>query len=142
MRILKNNFEANLVEVDFYRPDIDEYPIVSPKYFNSQNYVLLVFYEEGFKILAAQVRFFEKSEEQVGIYPLITGREAYEKLKTGRAYIVTFPKDTKDIIIKKMFLGYLDPDVYQTYLQPVYIFLGDDNFVSYVAAIRDDYLIE
>jgi hypothetical protein len=40
-----------------------------------------------------------------------------------------------------MFFGYLDPDTEQDYLEPVYIFLGDNNFVAYVAGIDDKYLI-
>ena len=41
-----------------------------------------------------------------------------------------------------MFLGYYDPDVYQEYLQPMYVFLGDNNFVAYLPAITDDYFNE
>lgn len=41
-----------------------------------------------------------------------------------------------------MFLGYFDPDVYQEYLQPVYVFIGDDDFVSYVPAVSGEYLVE
>lgn len=141
MAILENNLNANIIEVDFYRPDIEEYPIVSPKYYNSQNYVLLTFYEDGsYKILRAQVKFFEKSEEQVGIYPLISGDQAYENLKLGKAFVVVSPTEAKNIIIKKMFLGYLDPDFYQQYLQPIYVFLGEKNFVAYVPSVADEYV--
>src|SRR3989344_5017935 len=41
MRLLETSEGANMVEVDFYRADQDQYPIVSPKYFNSQNYVMM-----------------------------------------------------------------------------------------------------
>jgi GTP cyclohydrolase III len=39
-----------------------------------------------------------------------------------------------------MFLAYLDLDAYAEYVQPVYVFLGNDNFVGYVPAIDDKYL--
>lgn len=135
--------DANLVEVDFYRPDIDAIPspisIVSPKFFNSQNYVLLLFHEKEVKLLKAQVNFYDKSDEQVGVYPLLSGNEAWNKLKSGNGMVIVSAKKGP-ITIKKMFLGYLDPDFYQDYLQPVYVFLGDNNFVSYVPAISDSYL--
>jgi hypothetical protein len=42
-----------------------------------------------------------------------------------------------NITIKKMFLAYYDPDEYQPYLQPVYVFVGDNDFVGYVPAVED-----
>lgn len=143
MTFLDDNIGANLVEVDFYRPDIDTYPMVSPKYFNSHNYVLLAFFPGGrYKILKAQVKFFEKSDEQVGMYPLRTGEEAYSMLQKGKGFVVSNPQGLKNVTVRKMFLGYFDPDIYQEYLQPVYVFLGDGDFVGYVSAVNDQYLIE
>ncbi|MBI4004658.1 hypothetical protein HY358_00815 [Candidatus Roizmanbacteria bacterium] len=139
--------DANVVEVDFYRPDIEAQPqsiaVVAPKYFNSQNYVIMVFGENGFKVLKAQVQFFEKSDGTVGIYPLKTGDQAYEALRAGKGIVVSRAENAPtNITIKKMFLGYYDPDTYQEYLQPIYVFLGEHEFVGYVPAVRDDYVIE
>ncbi len=146
MTHLKNNIEANLVEVDFYRPDIatnpNAIPVVSPKYFNSQNYVLMIFRNDGsHKVLRSQVKFYDRSAEQIGVYPLRSGDQAYEDLKKGKGFIISQPQTT-NITIRKMFLGYLDPDVYQEYLQPVYVFLGDGDFVGYVPAVSGEYLVE
>lgn len=145
----ENNFavvfqpnEANVVEVNFYRPDIDNTTIVTPGFPSSQNYVILTFFESGFKVLRAQVKFFEKSDEQVGIYPLISGELAWDKLKKGKGVVITVPTFKKDIVIKNMFLAYFDPDIYQEYLQPVYVFLGEPNFVAYVPAVADEYFLE
>jgi hypothetical protein len=41
-----------------------------------------------------------------------------------------------------MFLAYYDPDIYQEYLQPVYVFVGEPNFIAYVPAISNEYLAE
>jgi len=129
-----------MIEVDFYRPDIDIFPIVSPSYFNSQNYLVMVFNEDGFKVVKAQVKFFEKSDEEVGIYPIKTGTVVWEELQNGKGIIVSAPTDSTNIKIKKMFFAYFDPDIYQSYLQPVYVFLGENNFVGYVPAVTADYL--
>ncbi len=142
MRVVEQAGAANISEVDFYRPDPGEYPIVSPTYFNSQNYVMMVFYQSDFKIIRAQVMFHEKSETQVGTYPLKSADLAWEGLRSGQGWAIQNPQKLKDIVIKKMFLGYLDPEEYQEYLQPVYVFLGEENFVGYVPAVRDDYFIK
>jgi hypothetical protein len=142
LAIVQRPIEANAVEVDFYRPDLDGYPVVSPKYFNSQNYVVLGFNSEGKpQTLRARLAYYEKSTDQVGVYPVKDGAIAYEQLKNGLGMVVSGPSSAQNITIKKMFFGYLDPDTEQDYLEPVYIFLGDNNFVAYVAGIDDKYLI-
>lgn len=133
---------ANLVEVDYYRPDVGDYPIVPPNYYNSPNYVIMLFNEDEMNVVRAQVRFHEKSEDQVGVYPIITGDEAFARLQNGQGWIVSGGGASTDIAIKKMFVGYLDPAIYQEYLGPVYVFLGNDNFVAYVPAITDEWYSE
>lgn len=142
LSIEQNPNKANMVEVDFYRPDIDIFPIVSPSYFNSQNFLVIIFSGDESKVLKAQVKFFEKSEEEYGVYPVKTGQTAWEDLKTGKGIIVSLPKDKNDVVIKQMFFAYFDPDFYQDYLQPVYVFLGEGNFVAYVQAVINEYSIE
>lgn len=142
MRLLDTSEGANMVEVDFYRRDLEQYPIVSPSYFNSQNYVMAIFYESDFKIIKAQIKFYERSQAQVGTYPIKIGDAAWEALKNGGGWVIQNQQNLENIVIKKMFLGYLDPDVYQEYLQPVYVFLGENNFVAYVPAITNDYFTE
>lgn len=138
----QRSVDANAVEIDFYRPDIDNLSTVSSSYFNSQNFIVLAFKDDNMTVLRAQIAFFEKSEEQIGVYPLKTGDIAWGELKAGKAILVSPSKTTKSISIKKMFTAYFDPDSYQQYLEPVYVFLGTDNFVGYVPAVTNKYLTE
>ena len=134
--------EASAVEVDFYRPSIDDYAIATPKFFSSQNYVIMTFNGSEPKVIRAQISFFEKSEAQFGVYPLKSADEAWAELQKGGGMIIAGRENMKKVTIKKMGLYYLDPDVYQTYLQPVYVFIGDDDFVAYVPAVKNDFLVE
>lgn len=129
--------QAQLVEVDFQRPDIDEYSTVTPRFFNSQNYVIMLFQGTDFTILSSQIAFFEKSEEQIGTYWLKTGEEAWSELNSGLGFVVAGTQGQKNIVITDMKLRYFDPDTYQNYLQPVYVFLGEGNFVGYVPAVKN-----
>lgn len=138
--IIDNPQNSNMIEIDFYRPDVAQYPAVSPSYFNSQNYVMIMTRDSGSTVVSAQVKYFDVSETQIGIYPLITGQKAYQKLLAGEGILVTGEGDKKNVTIKKMFFGYFDPDTYQDYYQPVYVFLGDNNFVSYVPAVSEKWL--
>jgi len=135
--------EANMVKVDFYRPDIQAspqaIPSVTSQYFSSQNYVLMAYGNKGdYKVIKAQIKFYPRSADQIGIYPLKSGNTAWEELKQGKGWIIANDAGN-NIVIKKMFLGYFDPDSYQEYLQPVFVFLGENNFVAYVSAVSNEY---
>lgn len=134
---VEKSSQAQLVEIDFGRPDIDTFKVVTPKFFTSQNYVIMLFQGEEFQIIKSQIAFFEKSEEQVGTYLVKTGEEAWSELNSGMGYIVAGTQGQKDVLIKSMELRYFDPDIYQNYLQPVYVFLGEGNFAAYVSAIKN-----
>jgi hypothetical protein len=140
--IVNNPQLANVVEVDFFRPNLGDFSFISPKFPNSHNFVLMVFYPDSFKVLRAQIKFFEKSADQVGIYPVKSGDLAWEELTKGKGIVLANPKNQKEITIKSMVFSYLDPDFYQPYLQPVYLFIGENNFAAYVPAISSDYLIQ
>ena len=132
--------DSNLIEVDFYRQKIDSFLPMSPSYFNSQNYVMLMSSGRGMKVVSAQVKFFETSPTQIGTYPLISGQRAYERLLAGQDILISPGTGKKNIKIKTMSLGYFDPDTYQDYLQPIYVFTGDNDFVSYVPAVSEQWL--
>jgi len=133
--------DASAVEVDFYRPSVNDIQMATPKFFNSQNYVIMNFKSDGTpNVIKSQIAFFEKSNEQFGIYPLKTGEQAWNQLKAGGGMVVAGREGVKDVTIKKMGLYYLDSDIYQTYLEPIYVFIGNNDFVAFVPAVSDDYI--
>jgi hypothetical protein len=142
----KKEMDSNMVEVDFFRPDIEAKPTnistVTSKFPNSVNYVAMVFNDQNIKVVKAQVHYFETSKDQVGIYPLKTGDVAYQQLQKGQGFVINALPNETNITIKKMFLAYYDPDVYQPYLQPMYVFIGTNNFVGYVPAVLDSLLTQ
>ena len=140
--VVVNPQDSNMVEVDFYRQKVGPYLPMSSTYFKSQNYVMLMTDVNGMKVVSAQVKFFETSPTEIGVYPLISGQRAYEKLLSGQGILVSAGTGKKNISIKTMSLGYFDPDVYQDYFQPIYVFTGDNDFVSYVPAVSEKWLID
>jgi len=130
----------NMIEIDFSRPDLEGLPVVGSSYFNTGNYMLMAFYNTGeHKILKSQIEYYERSDDQVGFYPLRSADEAYADLQSGNGYVINNPLDEKTITIKEMFLAYYDhydQDAGDVYLQPVYVFIGkENNFVAYVPAV-------
>lgn len=139
--VVENAEEANVVEVDFFRPDMPGgFSLRPPRYFNSQNYVVMTFTPTGYKVIKSQIKYFPYDAQNIGIYPIKTASQAYEELQKGNGTIVSAGKNGSAISIEKMFLGYYDPEIYQTYLQPIFVFLGKNGFVAYVPALHDDYV--
>ena len=131
--------EANVFEIDFFRGDIDGFPVIPQNYFTSSNFLLGTFKEGKLFVLRAAIQFYEKEVEKVGVYPIKTGDEAWVALLNKGDFIVSAGK-TDTLVIKKMFLGYLDLATYEEYLRPVYAFLSDDGFVAYVPAIQEAFV--
>jgi hypothetical protein len=138
---LQSSDGSNMAEVDFYRPDIDGYPMVTSTYYNSPNYVLFAFDQQSLKVVRAQITLLEHSIDQVGVYPIKTSSQAWEEFNAGSGFVASATTDGGEVKIKKIFLAYFDPDVYQEYLQPVYVFLGENNFVGYVPAVKSEFVL-
>lgn len=130
------------VRVDFFRKD-EAINIISPLYFSSQNFAILAPLNYSSEIVEMQFTSFAKLDEEPGIYPLLTSEEAFQKLQEGQASVISIKEEViEPIKIRSIELGYYDPLTYQPYFQPIFVFLGSDNFVAYLPAIRDEYLLK
>lgn len=138
--VAEDPLQANVVEVDFFQPDLGPFPLVSPTFYNSHNYVTMIFRQEGPLIIKAQVHTVEPDFATGGVYPIKTGDQAWSELQNRLGTIVSPSKGTTNIIVRDMFLAYYDSDTYQPYLMPVYVFLGDDGFAAYVSAVAPEYI--
>ena len=74
--------------------------------------------------------------DETATYPLKKSKEAWEELKDGKAYVASPGDGRTQVVIRKVFLGYYDSEEYQSYLQPIFVFEGDGNFVAYVPAVN------
>jgi len=77
--------------------------------------------------------------EQLHTYPLRTPAQAWGILQAGEGYVASHT-GTSTAVIRRVMLGYYDDFEEQQYLQPIYVFLGDDDFVGYVPAIDPRYI--
>jgi hypothetical protein len=77
---------------------------------------------------------------QVETYPLRTAKSAWQILQSGEGFIAD--KGAADeAVVREVDLGYYE-DWYneQEYLQPIYVFTGDNGFVGYVQAVDSRYI--
>jgi hypothetical protein len=143
--------DADFVQIDFYRKNVEEidletkeitasYPFYRP---NPQKGLIRLVLSGG-EDMGERLILFDNNYHVIdytrsSTYPIKTGIQAWEELESGGGYVTDESPDTGIIKIRRMFLGYFDGGV-DEHTQPVYVFLGDKNFVAYVTAITDEWL--
>lgn len=138
--------EAEFIEVDLYRKPISfdnrSYPIVTvyPDTGLAEGIVSSA-REQGRRIIDLDYVYVGIDYSRPHTYPFITSTQARELLQQNYGYVSRPPESGSDqITIRRIRVGYLDPVfVHQEYLQPVYIFEGDDNAQVLVPAINPNY---
>lgn len=129
--------EADFVQVDVFRsPILQKFQIL--RYDPTLGAARLIFSGNSArdkKIVLMNYLHFPIDYEQFETYRLITPAEAWAQLQAGKGYVALVDAGTTDAIIRNVALAYYDSDTPQNYLQPMYVFTGDNNFYGYVSAV-------
>ncbi len=72
-------------------------------------------------------------------YPLRSARSAWNLVQSGEAYVIG-GENLQEAVVREFELAYYDSFEEQKYLQPIYVFKGDNNFFAMVPAIDPNYL--
>lgn len=127
---------ANVVRVDLPREDILGLRLFSPNY----PYELIYFLFSGSRqtnkrFLEVSYKFWEIEIEQKATYPLKTSAQAWEELKKGGGVIAQIDPNASKVTVRKIYLAYFYPEEHQDFLQPIFVFEGDPNFLGFVPAV-------
>lgn len=132
--------KSQIIRVDFSQKDVDKIPIFYPAAkFSTIN--LLVAGGNAPQVVEASYSHKEIAKESA-TYPIKSASLAFLELKQGKAYIATSADNSKNIAIKNIYLGYYLGSDEQKYLMPIIIFEGDNNFLAYVSAVKDEWVSE
>lgn len=128
---------AQIIKVDFFQKDIDKLPIYYPDPLSST----MSFYISGGpnnpQIVKANF-FHQTISNKSATYPIKTSKEAFAELEQGKAYIASPGKE--DVLIQDVSLGYYMSDTRQEFLMPIIVFKGNNGFVAYIPAVRDEWI--
>ncbi|MBI3559882.1 hypothetical protein HY087_02035 [Candidatus Gottesmanbacteria bacterium] len=129
--------QADAVRVDFFRQNVGGLKLFTP--YPDEGQVVFIFSgskNSKKKVLQFAYTLWPIDYETSGTYALKTSAVAWEELKSGRGYIARYPTNAAtNIVIRQVYLGYYDSFDPQMYLQPVFVFEGDNGFLAYVPAI-------
>lgn len=134
--------EAEFIRTNLFRADLDGLKILPPNPKNS----LVSFLFSGVKTLDKRIievnyNYYPLEREIFATYPLKNTQSAWQELQSGQGYIANLGESGKsEITIRKVYLAYYDADQPQNFLQPIYVFEGDFNFIGFVPAVDSKWM--
>lgn len=129
--------EADFIQVNLFRSDLDELKILPPNPEESLvSFLISGARDRSKRIIEINYTYFPVEKETSATYPLRPISNAWQELQAGQGYVATLGQnENKQITIRRVYLAYYDSAEPKNYLQPVYVFEGDKNFFAYVSAI-------
>lgn len=133
--------EADFIRVNLFRADLDNLRILPP---NPRKALISFLFsgnrERGKRIMEIYYYYFPIDFNTFATYPLKPINDAWQELQGGKGYLANLGQNENQVTIRKIYLAYYDSQEPQHFLQPIYVFEGDQNFFSYVPAIAVDWL--
>lgn len=135
--------EANFIRVNLFRANLDELPILPPHPDRANVWFLISgASSRERKIIAGEYYYQPINKDQFSTYPLKTPKDAWDEFLSGKGFIakVGDNKEGDKIVVRKINLAYYNSPSPQAFLQPIFVFEGDNGFVGYLPAVSNDYI--
>ena len=133
--------QADAVRLDFFRQNVGGVRVFTP--YPDEGQVVFIFSgskNAKKKVLQFAYTLWPIDYETNGTYAIKASASAWEDLNIGRGYVARTPTNgATNIVIRQVYLGYYDSFDPQMYLQPVFVFEGDNGFLAYVPAVSAEW---
>lgn len=130
--------EANFVRVNIYRSDLDKLPFVATGGNKAPVSVLFSGANDRAKrVIEFDFQYSKILDNNYATYPLKSVDQAWNELQQNKGYVANPAGD--NVIVRKIYLAYYESNSPQQFLQPVFVFSGDNGFLGYVPAITADF---
>lgn len=129
--------EADFALVNFFRGNLEGIKILPPNPKKSLVSVLLSgSAEQEKRVLEVNYIHFLIGESDSCTYPLKPIDQAWEELKENKTFLASFGQNYDgQVVVRKVSLAYFDPPDEQRFLEPIYVFEADRDFIAYVSAL-------
>ncbi len=133
--------QSDAVRVDYFRKSIGEMPLVTPIPDEGPISIILSGSTDSKKrVIQFAYTYWPIDYQTTATYALKTTQQAWEELQQGKGFIAQYPQNTTTAIVRDVGLAYYDSFDPQTYLQPVFVFSGDNGFLGYVPAVSSEWV--
>ena len=129
--------DANLIKVDIFRKDTDDGQKILPSDPTTASVSFLV---SGSTVASKQIvqmsfSYSPIDRESFSTYPIKTPQEAWADVQNGIYYLAQ--GGDSSTTIRKIYLAYFEPATLTNFMQPIYVFEGDNKFEAYLPAVAD-----
>lgn len=126
--------EAQFVEVDLNRYPLNgKYPVYTEDGKTGTIHAILSSGSGNGGVVELERNYWPVDYTLSHTYYLRSPESAWGILQSGNGYIAN-PSTQENVTVREISLGYFDSKEPQTYLQPIYVFKGDNGFLGYVPA--------
>ncbi len=131
--------DSNIANVYFFQKSKDKLPIVYPQGANTSMKLTVGAGELMGSILDANFSH-QNILDETATYPIKTAQEAFDDLKNGKGYVASHNGDDPKILIKNVYPALYSEGRLQDYLIPVIVFEGNNSFIAFVPAVKDEWI--
>ena len=132
--------DANFARVHLFRAATEKIPVVTPNPNEGLVQVVVSGISSQKQIVEVIYRYSPVEYSRFATYPLRSTKTAWEILSSGQGYIPKLIPTHGQTVVRQVKLGYFDNSTPQEFLQPVYVFEGDNGFLGLVPAIDPKWL--
>ncbi len=133
--------DADYIQVDINRNPIDnQFRMYTPEgYTGIISAILAANLTDKDSIVQLKYNYNTLDYTQVHTYPIRSAQSAWQLLQGGQGFVLQPPASGK-AVIRSITMGYYDDFEEQSFLQPIYVFEGDENFLGYIPAVDPQYI--
>lgn len=131
--------EANFAKVNIFRKDVEGLKVLPPDPKTANvNVTLSASKDKTRSVVETKYVFYPVSLINFTTYPLKDANTAWNQLKSGGGFVANLGNNSSgNITIRDVYLAYYDSSEEQSFLQPIIVFEGDNDFSAYIPAIAD-----
>lgn len=136
--------QANSIRVGFFRQPIGDMKLLPANLEEAPiSFVFSGSKNEKKRVLQFAYTYWPIDYSTKATYPLKTSLAAWQELQSGGGFIASYPiSGSTAVVVRNAYLAYYDPLESQTYLQPIFVFEGDDGFMGFVPAVSSEWIEE
>ncbi len=135
-----NPTESTKATVSIWPNNIEDYLVITPKdQESSVKAEMTNIRDPRYRYASLNFVFWPVDLSTFATYYLKPASQAFTDLKAGEGSVVVSPTNTGKASITSVYLAYYQQESYTPYIQPIYVFEGE-NFKAYVSAIDKQYL--
>lgn len=129
---------TNIIRVDYFQKNIDDLRLYYPYPPYSTINLFIGSNGTGGQVVMANFNH-QTVDNDSATYPIYAASEALSRLKADKGYIASYFGTNNNITITNISLGYYMSDTLQDFLTPIFVFEGNEGFIAYEEAVRDEW---